>query len=67
VAEPLQLAAPVVGRAAGLAEDLGGRPRGEERRQGGAGEPAALLHFPRDRGDRDFEHRLGEIDPNLHL
>ncbi len=62
VTEGLELAAPVVRRAAGLEQNGGRRLVGAELHERGPGQPALLADLTGSHGHRDFENFLGHID-----
>jgi hypothetical protein len=61
----LELAAPVMGRAAGLQQHLGGGVLGKETAESRPGQAPALPHLAGHGGDRDLEDGLGKIDADL--
>ena len=65
MAEGLELSPPVVCRATGLHEDVGGRAMKEEVAEALSGEAMMLLHAARRRGNSDLEDRLCEIHGDL--
>lgn len=65
VAEGLELAPPVMGRAAGFHDHLGRLPFSEEAPVPGAAEAVTLVHPPGLVRDRDLEDRLCPIHPDL--
>ena len=70
MAESAELAAPVVGRAAGLHQDDRRPALGEETEEGGTGQAVALSDAAGLLGHSDLEDGLGQIDRDrrmLHL
>ena len=65
MAEGLELACPVMSRATGFHQDVGGRMVQEEGPEALAREPVFLIHATGSMGDSDLEDRLCEIHGDL--
>ena len=63
---PCSFPPPVVGRATGLEQHLGGRLGGEEAREGGSRETSSEHHHAGGLRDGHLEDGLGEIDADLY-
>ena len=65
MAQALEFAAPVMGRAAGLQEHVGRRARGEEPPEARARQPVPFVDAAGRMRDRHLEDRLCQVDADL--